>query len=733
MRAVSLRGKGYLNLCNQWIFRVACLLETSCVDPALHPVLVEGEGPRLRKITGYIEKRSSQAIDLAGLAAFASLSPQYLSRYFSGHMGVTLTKYIASIRARNSLELLESGRMSVTDIGLECGFPNLKAYYAAFRENYGATPGEYRDRIRAETGKGFRPPQPREAQPGAFNYFAIDPGSSLAALDAFLETSERREFRTASGTRHVSLDISKPAGPFPRGEARLMAFGRAAEWRRPGWQEQFRAIQREIGFDLARFHGIFCDEMLVVKRGRDGTLVFNFDEVDGLFDFLLESGVRPFVELGFMPSALAGSDRTLFEWKANISPPSSLAEWVALVSAFFRHLLGRYGRGELRSWRFEIWNEPDMEGVFWAGTKEEFFEFFAATFEAAKSTDAGLSVGGCGFTHWNILSGCWLDAFADFCLHRGLKPDFLSCHIYPLDIESTGPASAWVEEAARQGRAPQLQGDGWSVRRSGPGGVAAAIDAVKTRLACLGLSGLPLYITEWNSSPLFGETSHDTAFMGPFVARNLVECAGRTAGMAWWVFTDIFEESGIREAEFHGGFGLVTRHGIRKPAWHAHRMYAKLSGGAGTLSLGSGEGWAASLDSGGVLRILAWNYRHYREATAAPVAPGLTGDSYDAFDPGADISFDFRIEGLSGDFEARRARVGRSRGSAFDEWLRMGSPRVLDEELLRALDHASEPSLALSTATARSSLTLRETLAPHDLVLIEISPSLKRTESQILE
>ncbi len=773
MRAVSRRGAGYLFQAHGWIFTIAHLLETGCVDPSAPVQLAEPAEGRLKKIAEHIDDNTHREIDLESIAAFAGLSPQYLSRYFSSHMGVTITKYIASIRARNSLEMLENGRESVTDIAFECGFPNLKAYYAAFRENYGMTPGEYREKA-AGTGAGARGSADARGSGNMrdpFDYLAISPDAGFAALSAFLEGASgggaggtgagggpagASVHGEAQGEERIVLDAGRAKEPFARDALQLAAFGRAAEWRHPEWRRQFSLLRRECGIGHVRFHGILDDALGMVRRKQDGSLGFDFSEAEGLFDFLLGEGVKPFLELGFMPEALASGSKRLFEWKANVSPPRVLSEWMEMVTEFLGRLADRYGRSELRSWHFEIWNEPDMEGIFWSGSRQEFFDFFQATWEAIKSFDPELRAGGCGCTHWNLLHGSWFGEFSAFCREKGIRPDFMSFHVYPLEVEypdgESNLAAMLSEDASGElhlrgagDRAGTVAGAGTGtgegrVRRGGPDAVRRAMRDVEAMAAAQGFAGLPLFVTEWNSSPVFGDAAHDTAFMGPFAARELVAGAGLSQGRAWWVFSDIFEERRHEEREFHGGFGLMTRSGVKKPSWHAHCFHARLAGREGTLLLGRGESWAASLDPRGTLRVLLWNYCHYREEAGSSGGSGAAGgagaggsgavffaaggDPYGLFEPGRERRFRLVLSGAAGGSgagrEARIWRVGRKEGSAFDAWVAMGKPDVAsDPALIEALRRASEPSLKVVDAGAEG---LALSLAPHDLVLVEFAP-----------
>lgn len=128
--------------------------------------------------------------------------------------------------------------------------------------------------------------------------------------------------------------------------------------------------ERETGsirFRHVRFHGLLCDDMgtLIDERNQ---LLYSFFNADQIWDFLLSIGMRPFVELSFMPTTLASDDTTVFHYRANVTPPKDYQQWATLIHKLVTHWVQRYGVEEVRTWFFEVWNEPNLK-AFWAGTR----------------------------------------------------------------------------------------------------------------------------------------------------------------------------------------------------------------------------------------------------------------------------------------------------------------------------------------------------------------------------
>ncbi len=239
--------------------------------------------------------------------------------------------------------------------------------------------------------------------------------------------------------------------------------GRANEGLRAGWREHLKLSVGKCGFQYLRFHGLFHDDMFVYREAEDGTPVYNWQYIDDLFDFMLDTGIRPFVELGFCPKDLATETGTTMWWQGHGSPPNDYGKWCDLVEAFVRHCIARYGLEEVRQWYFEVWNEPNL-GPFFRGTRTQYFELYKVTAETIKAIDPELPVGGPATSNFvpdarfdgeeedtskqttfdvddlDALDwkGVWVEEFLAFCAKEKLPVDFISTHPYPTDFALDG-------------------------------------------------------------------------------------------------------------------------------------------------------------------------------------------------------------------------------------------------------------------------------------------------------
>lgn len=455
---------------------------------------------------------------------------------------------------------------------------------------------------------------------------------------------------------------------------------------RRDYQDSLTLLQKEIGFRHIRGHGLFSDGMGVYRpyEWQGARQVHHsFTYVDQVVDACLALGIRPFLELGFMPGELASGGQTVFWWQGNVTPPSSHREWADLVRATLTHLVDRYGLEEVRDWPVEVWNEPDLPD-FWEGADQAaYHRLYEVTAHAVKDVDASLQVGGPA-----VSPGAdegWLGRFAEFVERRDLPVDFVSRHAY-----TSGPAQP-VPFGTYQTLAPAER-------------LLEQFGAPRRELKGTSLADLPVHITEFNSSYRPDNPVHDTAFHAAYLAPVLAAGGDLVDSFSYWTFSDMFEEVGVPTALFHGGFGLLTHRQVRKPTYHLYAFMARM----GRDVLARGDDHLVTRHPDGRVTVLAW----------APPATDL---------------HTLRLSVPVGDAERgavflRRSSVDEERGNAYTAWRRMGSPRSPRRDQLDVLHEAAEPGrshLRLPIEEFRVDVDL--TLERHEVTLVELSPVIEES------
>ena len=359
--------------------------------------------------------------------------------------------------------------------------------------------------------------------------------------------------------------------------------GRANEGLRADWQQQLAFVKKECDFKYIRMHGLLSDDMAVYTEDGKGNPQYNYMYVDALYDYLLSIGIKPFVELGFMPNALASGHQTIFWWKGNVTPPKDYKKWEDLIRNLTQHFTERYGTAEVKTWYFEVWNEPNLSPGFWTGTQAEYFKLYQYTVKAIKSVNSDYKVGGPG-----TAGAAWESEMIDFCVKNNVPIDFISTHSY-------GVKQGFLDEYGNSGTV--LSKDSMAV--SG--------DVLQSRkeIAASSKPNLELHYTEWSSSYTPADPIHDSYHEASYILEKIKQVGTVANSMSYWVFTDVFEEPGPRFTPFHGGFGLLTIQGIPKSAFYAYQFMNKL--GKTELKNTDTRSWATKTDNGGI-QLLFWNF-----------------------------------------------------------------------------------------------------------------------------
>ena len=342
-------------------------------------------------------------------------------------------------------------------------------------------------------------------------------------------------------------DLAEATTPLPHFWEHTVGSDHAPMALRADWQQQLRRCHHELGFSYVRFHGLLSDDMGTVTRSKN-SLLYSFFNIDQVFDFLHSIGMKPFVELSFMPCALASGSRTVFDYKANVTPPRDYKQWASLINRLVVHWVDRYGKQNVRDWFFEVWNEPNLK-AFWTGTQRDYFKLYKHTAEAIKKVDASLRVGGPA-----TAKSEWIEEFVDFCERNKVPADFISTHHYPTDAFGSDEQDTEVQLYKSQRGIMRQQ-------------------AQDTRRLA---RGRPVYYTEWNSSSNPRDPLHDESYAAAFAVSTIMEARTLVEGYSFWTFSDIFEENYFPSTPFHGGFGLLNLHGIPKPTYRAFELLHQL-------------------------------------------------------------------------------------------------------------------------------------------------------------
>ena len=485
-------------------------------------------------------------------------------------------------------------------------------------------------------------------------------GLLALSLAALAQTSET-----------IVVDPSATAHPFPHFWEEMFGSGRAILSLRDSYRADLREVKQATDFRYVRFHAIFHDEVGVYNEDEQGKVQYNFSYVDQIYDGLLAAGVRPFVELSFMPKKLAASEKLhAFWYKPNVAPPKDYAKWDDLITQFAKHLIERYGKEEVSQWYFEVWNEPNLD--FWGGDPRQasYWELYDHTVRALKAVNPSLRVGGP-----STAQAGWADAFIKHCTDNHVPVDFVSSHVYGND------------------KSEDVFGTHETIPRDQM--VCRAVKKVHDQIKASAQPNLPLIWSEFNASYMNEPDVTDRSYMGPWLADTIRQCDGIVDLMSYWTFSDVFEEQGVVKTPFYGGFGLIAAGGIPKPAFNAFRLLHQL--GEERIALDSNSALVTRKKDGSLV-LAVWNY-------APPEKEGAAKTVTLKFKGAAPV-------------QAMVSVVDPQHGDGRAAYQAMGSPQYPTQAQIKDLRKASELAAPETRALTNGELTL--TLPSYSLAVVTV-------------
>ncbi len=455
-------------------------------------------------------------------------------------------------------------------------------------------------------------------------------------------------------------------------------------------QAQLKQTTDELGFRYIRFHAIFHD-VLGTVRVENGKTSYDWNKIDQLYDDLLARHIKPFVELGFTPKALATSDSSIFYWHGNTSHPKPDG-WRDLMSAFTRHIEERYGKAEVRTWFFEVWNEPNLSGFWEGGDQNAYFELYDLTAKTIKSVDSALRVGGP-----STAGAAWVPEFLAHVKQSGAPVDFVTTHTYGVQggfLDENGKSDTKLDPS--------------------PDAIVGDMRHVREQISASAYPGLPLYFTEWSTSYTPRDSVHDSYISAPYILTKLKASQGLVQGMSYWTYTDLFEEPGPPTAAFQGGFGLLNPQGIRKPAYFAYKYLHALQGD----SMATTDPQAMLATKDGNVTALIWHFEQpdqkvsnrsfYTKVTPShPVAP-----------------VHLRITHLTANASYRLEirRTGFHANDAYTAYIEQGSPKDLTPAQVVLLNNLTRdlPETDKVVRSKQSTVDIRLRMNSNDIVLVKL-------------
>ena len=490
--------------------------------------------------------------------------------------------------------------------------------------------------------------------------------------------------------RKITANIKRDTKTLNRFFSDCVGAGRAGELLRKTAVDQMKEVSRSCGFRYLRFHGLFSDDMGVYQKDENGIPIYNWQYVDQVYDAILDNGMKPFVELSFTPFAMASTEKVLFWWRANVSVPASMEEWYELVYRFTKHMTQRYGMDEVKTWRFEVWNEPNHP-AFFSGGLSDYLALYDTSVRAVKDVSEAYVVGG------PATAGCeWIKELLDHCQEKQIHIDFVTTHTYGVrgDFDEDGKKKLYLIQEKDY--------------------IVDTVKKVKKQVEESNYPHLPIYFTEWSASYSSRDAIHDSYIEASYLLYCLRRLDGVADAMSYWTFTDVFEETGIALEPFHGGFGLMNLQSYKKPSYHAYWMLNQL----GEKEIGSEDGdcyICKNMDDD--IQVLWWDYELPKQDTDN--ARYFKGDLVPEQAEDVEIS----LEGIvPGHYQISLYQTGYGVHDVYTEYLH-GATEVLsrkEEDILREKSKESPVSVWEQIIGSDGTFSKKFSMRRYDCFLLKV-------------
>lgn len=665
-----------------------CLTENYLVELPRDGAGKLSDQDRLQQIFQYVNQNYREGASLTQLAEQMFLSPSALSRFFKRETGMGFVEYVNHVRAHTAALELEQTEENVTKIAVNCGFSNLSTFNRVFREHYGISPTEYRHQ-RREARREEAEKQRRYVASIREQYSRAevvpDPGSDFAERHrrAAVEADVRTGIQQAKVWNHV-INI----GPVS------MLFH--AEM-----QNHILILAEAQGFTYVRLWDVLSCTLMMADGEHIGS--YNFGQLDAALDFLLSHRIMPWLDFGRRPDTITRDEKGVVVQEDSSIVFRSRRAWEHLLRSLIRHLVNRYGRAVVDQWIFEfsyIFTVDDRDACYHDDSQPfSFADAFCFFFQTIREQAPAAKVGGPG-----AIPG-WLEdrqrSFLEECQARGCAPDFWSVFLYPYQCEAGQPSPVHHRSSDIHTEEKQIQHTREFLREAG-------------------MEECKLFVSEWNITVSDRDYLNDSTYRAAYLAQKLPKFWNEIDLVAVSLGSDLVGSHYDTYRVVSGGMGLLTRNGIRKPAFFTLQFFNSM----GLWIVDQGENHVVTRTSDGSLFLLCTNQKHFNSQyymrSEGSFEPGRLDELFEDLDP---IELTFRLDGMpEGAVCAVKVRTISSReGNILGEWEKLQFETDLKPHDIHYLRQACYPRLTMFTSRVQEGvLEVKQTVQPNEVVLIHI-------------
>jgi Bacterial regulatory helix-turn-helix proteins, AraC family./Glycosyl hydrolases family 39. len=585
---------------------------------------------KLKEILNYIEKNYMFSPTLNDVASHFGYTPQYFSAFFNKQMNQNYQTYLDTLRINKNFHLLHNSDITLEDIAQASGFSDYRSYIRAFKNIYFMTPSEFR--------------RNKNEKPAGLSFSATDVNHYLDIIYKNKICNLEEITSKIDQNIEISIDFEKKGEKIHKTFLNMIGVNRASDLLRQNVRTMLEQAQKEIGFKMIKFQGLFSDELHVYRKFVNGEKSISFVFIDQIFDYIKSINLKPFIQLSYMPRDMAkDKNKIVFESKFIASEPELLEDWLLLVQTFITHMIQKYGLDEVLSWPLTIWHEPDSSvHAFGFKSDDIFFEFYRKTYNIIKEISPKFRIGTPNLIPFASWAMDWDKRFLKYTQQMGCYPDFLNVTYYSNDFDFfiTGKK---LEKLSKN-----------------PDNLK---DYIKKLRDPKFYKGNTIYLSEWSITTNQRNLINDTIFASCYLTKNILENMDSLDSFTKWGLTDFIDQTQLPNQTYHGGSGLFTYNGICKAQYSALKFLSRLD----EYVIETGDGYYITKGRE-TIKIIIYNYLHYSDLFANGEYFSIKSHSrYEPFQMNMTKKYSFHFENINYiHAKIKVSRITQESGSSYD-------------------------------------------------------------------
>lgn len=642
---------------------------------------------KIKNLTKYIDNNFSEDIRLANIASDFFVSEQYLSKIFYEEVGQTFTEYIIERRLEQVKKLLRNTDISITDVAFSCGFNNINSFNKIFKKYNSITPRDFRNKYKVNIKT------------------SNDDEENIDELKRMLENSNQ------INQKNFFININEEI-KYKKAEL-LINLGYAEdilELKAKGHLEKLD----ELPFKYGRIWGIASNNILPEREGE-----FDFSKVDFIIDSVLEKGLIPFLDIGFMGKVIKNTYTTAVSVKEFVLPSFEGENLLKRYSKFFEHCIDRYGIHEVSSWLIEIWKPNSYilailksnhisklkfkEGILDITNPSDYIKFFSIVKSLITELVPNIRVGGCG------LSLDIEDIQAELLIRQWVKnsiqPDFFTIKIFPINGEDPHKYTGKLSY-------PVSPDENFMLNK---------IRNIKKKMEESQIE-IPLFITEFNISTINRDPLNDSSFKGPYILKNIMDVIYMCDVLGYGFFSDLsLIDSDVYNRELFGGSGLLSKNGIPKIGYYAFKFLNIINENILYIN----NQLLITRNDNGIYHIIIHNYSHLNSNYYYNAEAFYDKNSiYSLFSNNLINRFEIHLNGFDinkNNVIIKSFEINYIDGNLLEEKYKLTDIDVYDKDIIDYLLKKAIPTMNISKLDVIDEVVIiKKELKAHEIVMIEI-------------